>query len=114
MRVYQFRHFGSRFRGPKTEARTLQRHRRAVNATMAPRPRPSIRRQPVSKRKPRRPSRDRDPYQAREAKKYANPIPSREFILGVMEEHGAPLRFDDLAEALALQQPDQEIGRAHV
>ena len=53
----------------------------------------------MSKRKPRRPSRDRDPYQAREAKKYANPIPSREFILGLMEEHGAPLRFDDLAEA---------------
>lgn len=55
----------------------------------------------MSKRNPRR-SRSRDPYQAREAKKYANPIPSREFILGVIEQHGAPLRFDDLAEALQL------------
>ena len=61
----------------------------------------------MSKRKPRRASRDRDPYQAREAKKYANPIPSREFILSLMEEHAAPLRFEDLAEALALRDPQQ-------
>ena len=56
----------------------------------------------MSKNKPRRTRRGRDPYQAREAKKYANPIPSREFILGVMEDHGAPVRFDDLAEMLGL------------
>mgnify|MGYP001825413791 CR=1 FL=1 len=61
----------------------------------------------VSKNKTRRATRDRDPYQAREAKKYANPIPSREFILSLMEDHGAPLRFDDLAEALKLADPQQ-------
>jgi len=61
----------------------------------------------VSKRKPRRPSRNSDPYEAREAKKYANPIPSREFILSLMEEHAAPLRFDDLAEAMKLADPQQ-------
>ena len=61
----------------------------------------------MSKRKPGRASRDRDPYQAREAKKYENPIPSREFILGLMEEHGAPLPFDDVAEALKLTDPQQ-------
>jgi ribonuclease R len=61
----------------------------------------------VSKRKPRRTSRNRDPYHAREAKKYANPIPSREFILNLMEEHGAPLPFDDLAVALDLSDPQQ-------
>ena len=61
----------------------------------------------MSKRKPRRSSRSHDPYQAREAKKYANPIPSREFILSLMEEHGAPLPFDDLAEALVLSDPNQ-------
>ena len=61
----------------------------------------------MSKRKPRRAGRDRDPYQAREARKYANPIPSREFILSVMQEHGAPLPFDDLAVALGLQDPQQ-------
>jgi len=61
----------------------------------------------VSKRHPRPARRRRDPYQAREAKKYANPIPSREFIINVMEEHGAPLPFDDLAEALELSDPQQ-------
>jgi len=61
----------------------------------------------VSKNKARRATRDRDPYQAREAKKYANPIPSREFILSLIEDHGAPLRFDDLAEALKLVDPQQ-------
>jgi len=61
----------------------------------------------VSKNKARRTNRDRDPYEAREAKKYENPIPSREFILGLMEDHGAPLRFDDMAEALKLEDPQQ-------
>ena len=62
----------------------------------------------MSKRNTRRPSGDRDPYKAREAKKYANPIPSREFIISLMEEHGAPLRFDDIAEALTLVDPQQQ------
>jgi ribonuclease R len=61
----------------------------------------------VTKRKARRPSGARDPYQAREARKYANPIPSREFILTLMEEHGAPLRFEAVAEALQLNDPEQ-------
>ena len=61
----------------------------------------------MSKRKPGRAKYDRDPYQAREAKKYTNPIPSREFIIGLLEEHGAPLAFDDLAEALELHGEDR-------
>jgi ribonuclease R len=61
----------------------------------------------VSKNKTRRVRHERDPYEAREAKKYANPIPSREFIIGLIEDHGAPLRFDDLAEALQLADPQQ-------
>ncbi len=61
----------------------------------------------MSKRKPRRPDRARDPYQAREAKKYANPIPSREFILNTMQDHAAPLLFEDLAKALQLSNPQQ-------
>jgi ribonuclease R len=43
-----------------------------------------------------------DPYRAREARKYANPIPSREFILAALEDHGAPLRFNELADLLGL------------
>ena len=43
-----------------------------------------------------------DPHHQREAKKYANPIPSREFILETLADNGALLLFDDLARALAL------------
>jgi ribonuclease R len=43
-----------------------------------------------------------DPHRQREKKKYANPIPSREFILQVLSETGVPLSFDELAEALEL------------
>ncbi len=61
----------------------------------------------MSKTKPRRGGRPRDPYEAREAKKYAKPIPSREFILSVLEDHGAPLDFDEVAEALELRDPER-------
>ena len=61
----------------------------------------------MPKRKSRKPALRRDPYRAREAKKYANPIPSREFILNLMEENGAPLDFDELAERLQLTGPDR-------
>ena len=46
-------------------------------------------------RRKRAPSaKDLDPHQQREAKKYANPIPSREFILQALTDHGAPLAFE--------------------
>ncbi len=61
----------------------------------------------MSRRKPRRPAGDRDPYEAREAKKYENPIPSREFIINLIDEHGAPLAFDGLAEAMDLTAPER-------
>ncbi|MEJ2326719.1 MAG: VacB/RNase II family 3'-5' exoribonuclease, partial [Chromatiaceae bacterium] len=47
-------------------------------------------------------ARELDPHRQREKKKYANPIPSREFILQVLSETGVPLSFDELAEALEL------------
>jgi ribonuclease R len=49
-----------------------------------------------------RPSRGSDPHRRREAKKYANPIPSREFILETLTEAGVPLVFDELSQALDL------------
>jgi ribonuclease R len=45
-----------------------------------------------------------DPHRQREANKYANPIPSREFILETLTEAGMPLVFDELARALDLAQ----------
>jgi ribonuclease R len=43
-----------------------------------------------------------DPYAAREAQKYDNPIPSREFILELLENEGRPLSREDIATALKL------------
>ncbi len=52
-------------------------------------------------------ARDKDPNRQREAKKYENPIPSREFILDTLTAHGAPLAFAEIAAALELAtEPD--------
>ncbi len=50
-------------------------------------------------------TRKRDPYRAREARKYKNPIPSREFIIETLESRGAPLKFEELAAVLGLEDP---------
>jgi ribonuclease R len=44
-----------------------------------------------------------DPFAAREAEKYAQPIPSREFIMELLEQAGQPLRREQIAEALKLK-----------
>ena len=49
----------------------------------------------------------KDPYQAREARKYENPIPSREFILSLLEEQGKPLKFKDIAAELQLSEDEE-------
>ncbi len=43
-----------------------------------------------------------DPYAEREAEKYPNPIPSREFIMDFLSESGQPARRDDLIAAFNL------------
>ena len=45
---------------------------------------------------------ERDPFRLREARKYENPIPSREFIMQVLEEAGKPQSFDEIAHTLEL------------
>ncbi|NEX20445.1 ribonuclease R [Thiorhodococcus mannitoliphagus] len=57
----------------------------------------------MARRRPSAPAKTGDPHRQREAKKYENPIPSREFILETLTEQGVPLSFDELAEALALR-----------
>ncbi len=56
----------------------------------------------MSRRKKNVTAKDLDPHRQREAKKYANPIPSREFILEALTEHGAPMAFAEVAKALVL------------
>ncbi|GAB4290336.1 MAG: ribonuclease R [Thiohalomonadaceae bacterium] len=48
-----------------------------------------------------------DPFQEREAQKYENPIPSREFIMQLLEDQGVPLDHEQIAQALALHDPVQ-------
>ncbi|HEY9032473.1 MAG TPA: ribonuclease R [Pseudomonadales bacterium] len=51
---------------------------------------------------------DKDPFASREAANYDSPIPSREFILQLLEEKPSPLNLDELADALALGDDEQQ------
>ena len=50
----------------------------------------------------------KDPYAAREAQKYEDPIPSREFILSYMEKAGKPVSLKALIEELNIEQEPQK------
>jgi ribonuclease R len=49
----------------------------------------------------------KDPYQEREARKYENPIPSREFIIETLESEGVPMNRQALAKKLAITSDEQ-------
>src|SRR5215212_9071872 len=48
----------------------------------------------------------RDPFAAREARKYERPVPSRELILSVMSEQPGPLTLNELLECLNVVDAD--------
>lgn len=50
----------------------------------------------------------KDPFGAREAEQYENPLPSREFVLKVMEEHGVPVYFEVLCDILDIVESEQD------
>ncbi|MFM1895549.1 MAG: hypothetical protein RLZZ385_623, partial [Pseudomonadota bacterium] len=50
----------------------------------------------------------KDPFAQREAEKYADPIPSREFILSFLEQAPEPLEFAALCQALELTSETQQ------
>ena len=52
----------------------------------------------------------KDPHAKREAKKYDNPIPSREFILDYLGETGSPISYEKLGSALHLTTDEQWEG----
>lgn len=56
----------------------------------------------MSKRIPKK-----DPYQSREAQKYDNPIPSREYIMLLMEQSEHPLTREQIAKNLKLESEEQ-------
>lgn len=50
----------------------------------------------------------KDPYAAREAHNYQNPIPSREFIMNYLEELGRPTSKEHLIRAFKLKKEDEK------
>ncbi len=53
--------------------------------------------------------RSHDPHAKREAANYANPLPSREFVLEVMESEGAPVSVEQLYKLLGLKKTEYDI-----
>ncbi len=49
----------------------------------------------------------KDPFQQREAQKYENPIPSREYIMQLLDESGQPLNRTKIAALLGLEEEEQ-------
>ena len=64
----------------------------------------------MAKRPSKQSARDRDPYRTREAKKYENPIPSREYILEWLAHAGTPLLAEELARQLDLREEQEQIA----
>ncbi|MGB5834226.1 MAG: ribonuclease R [Thiohalocapsa sp.] len=64
----------------------------------------------MSRRKKAQSARDLDPHQQREAKKYDNPIPSREFILETLTTHAVPMEFGEVAKVLDLSAPEDQVA----
>jgi ribonuclease R len=62
----------------------------------------------VARRKSPQSAKAIDPHRQREAKKYDNPIPSREFILETLTQHAAPMAFQEVVDALGLHE-DQDL-----
>ncbi|MDX1490329.1 MAG: ribonuclease R [Pseudohongiellaceae bacterium] len=58
-------------------------------------------------KKTKGPKQIKDPHAKREAQKYENPIPSREFILQHMEKSGKPVSYSELCEELAMDEFEQ-------
>ncbi|MCD7098966.1 ribonuclease R [Stenotrophomonas sp. MMGLT7] len=65
------------------------------------------RRKPASAAQPARGGAFHDPYAAREAERYAEPIASREAILQLLDQCDGPQSVDELARLLKLTAPDR-------
>ncbi len=57
---------------------------------------------PSTKKSKKMALRWQDPHLERERERYENPLPSREFIMEVLQQHGAPLLADELAQLLGI------------
>lgn len=55
-------------------------------------------------------SSNKDPFANREAEKYQNPIPSREFILSCFKDSKMPMHFNQIKKHLGITEAQQEIA----
>ncbi|MDD4977719.1 MAG: ribonuclease R [Gallionella sp.] len=53
--------------------------------------------------------REQDPFLAREREQYENPLPSREFILQILTEQGAPMHEDELLDLLLITNEEEDL-----
>lgn len=60
----------------------------------------------VNKKKPN--LRAQDPFLTREQEKYASPLPSREWLIEILERDGVPLSVADLEKKLSIKKSEQE------
>lgn len=52
--------------------------------------------------------REKDPFLAREKERYAEPLPSREWVIELLEREGVPLPVADLAQKLSISDAEYE------
>jgi len=50
-----------------------------------------------------------DPFLEREREQYEHPLPSREYILQVLEQHGVPVEQEDLCSMLQIEPQEEEL-----
>ncbi|MFA6971849.1 MAG: ribonuclease R [Gallionella sp.] len=50
-----------------------------------------------------------DPYLEREREQYEHPLPSREFILQILTEQGAPMSDDELLDMLLIERDEEDL-----
>ena len=55
--------------------------------------------------------RERDPFLERERQCYESPLPSREWIMALLEQEKRPLQVAELAEKLSITTGDRRNGR---
>jgi ribonuclease R len=50
-----------------------------------------------------------DPFLEREREQYDNPLPSREYILQILEQHGVPIEQEELVSLLQIEPEEEEL-----
>ena len=51
----------------------------------------------------------KDPHLEREQAKYGQPLPSREYILSMLEEQGVPVEFEDFAQLMGIDASEMQV-----